>query len=1637
MPRRHRPHRTRRERLHRDPTHSPARGSRRRLLRGEHLEDRRLLAVSFEFNFLGGSSVGFNDPIVGVDYKAALEAAATRLGDDILHDATIELDVSSAPFNGTNVASATSNVGPVVSGGGFVHRVVPSKILGEGDLNGSEIDGTVDVFFFGSGDPYTYVLDPTEADEAGEIDFQAVMYHELAHMLGFTSNTHSDGRDDAGNGIITPGTWAPYDRFVSDLNGNRFINTDTNSPFVYQMDVTQWNAHSTGGAGPNAGLFFDGPIAKAVYGNRVPLYSPATFSLSSSVSHLDCENYPNGNYVFSPRTHVMCHVTVTGGSPQGLQLVEKAILADTGMMLREDVPPTITAPRNIAVEANTTNGFTGTNQAILDFLAEATAEDVFDPNPTIQHDKPTTLSLGDNIITFTATDLSGNTANTTAVITVNDTTAPSFSLTPTLSIHANTPLGATLEHPDLLELILSNASDIADDSLTVTADFDLFPVGTTNVTFTVTDDSENSSQASTTLTVTDGSLFITTLDDELDADPGSAPGDMSLREAIELANQNPDFTLLQFNAGLTGTISMDELLGSLQITAPTGIYGLGANDSVIDAQGQSRVLDISGSESDVVLSGLTISGGETQTAGQGGAGIRFNSSGKLSINASRIVDNTTSGDGATGAGIQMQQGELSILDSWFNSNLTSGETAGGGGIWSQSAVIIRASTLSGNSTEGTSSPGAGLQIAGGTLQLINTTISGNDTLNGDGAGIHGNNAIISVNNSTIANNSASNAGGGIALTAGGAASLTIHNSVIANNTDNGTAPDFTGTGVLIESEAVRYSLIGDNAGTTLAESQTADPTTGNLVGDGGASGVIDPMLLALSDHGGITPSQPPEPNSPLIDAGDPGFLPNSFEPLLQYDQRGAPYERVRTRLDMGAIEKLVPLQIDWQTPEDIAVGTALSATQLNASANIPGSFTYAPDAGTILGLGVNQTLTASFTPDDLQLYNPTDTTVTINVTSSTPNLTWDTPAAIFYGTPLSSTQLNATANISGEFIYTPAAGTVLNAGSTQQLQVTFNPTDSAFDSISESVTINVLKATPAVTWNDPAAIAIGTPLTGTQLNATSPVAGSFNYTPDFGAVLGLGNDQPLSTNFTPDNTNNFEITTAQVTIDVISTQDFGDAPAAYPVTLADNGARHLIGTLRLGATVDSESEGQASVDATGDGSDEDGIVQLANAITLPTADTRSGFEITASEAGKLDAWIDFNADGDWADPGEQIANNFNALAGNNLLSYMIPAGSNIGQTAARFRISSAGGLAPTGGAADGEVEDYMITLLDGSNLQDVAIELAGNQTNVFINNAELVAEIASIEILRLNTNSIRSLTLNGRDIDQQLIINIDEIGSFPASGLTVRGGGGSNTVRILGDDTALDLSNPLIVVEQFQTLDLTGSINQSITFDAATVTNMAPIDNQIMVLLNDGDALQFTDLADWTLDPASIVDDTFLQTAVHQVSNSIINVNPASLWQNFLRPSDVNRDHQVSTLDALLIINEIARRAYSDPITSVLFDPVATGNFPELYFDRSGNGVISTLDALQILNDLARSSGEGESIEIFAAPFASFPALQASPASHLQVSQPHRVAKAPEASSTAQAFPQAFQGNHRKDDRTASVDQLLADACFMDDLKAE
>jgi hypothetical protein len=79
----------------------------------------------------------------------------------------------------------------------------------------------------------------------------------------------------------------------------------------------------------------------------------------------------------------------------------------------------------------------------------------------------------------------------------------------------------------------------------------------------------------------------------------------------------------------------------------------------------------------------------------------------------------------------------------------------------------------------------------------------------------------------------------------------------------------------------------------------------------------------------------------------------------------------------------------------------------------------------------------------------------------------------------------------------------------------------------------VTQATPQITWNNPAAITLGTPLSATQLDATASVPGTFTYTPSAGTVLGPGAGQPLSVSFQPTDTTDYKDATANVTIDVV------------------------------------------------------------------------------------------------------------------------------------------------------------------------------------------------------------------------------------------------------------------------------------------------------------------------------------------------------------------------------------------------------------------------------------------------------------------------------------------------------------------------
>ena len=117
--------------------------------------------------------------------------------------------------------------------------------------------------------------------------------------------------------------------------------------------------------------------------------------------------------------------------------------------------------------------------------------------------------------------------------------------------------------------------------------------------------------------------------------------------------------------------------------------------------------------------------------------------------------------------------------------------------------------------------------------------------------------------------------------------------------------------------------------------------------------------------------------------------------------------------------------ITWATPAPIIYGTALSATQLDASSTLAGSFSYSPSAGTVLSVG-QHTLTATFTPTDTTHYTTATATVTLTVIPVTPSLTITaSPNPVFLSNPVTFT-----ATISS-FATTPTGTVTFYDGTTQ------------------------------------------------------------------------------------------------------------------------------------------------------------------------------------------------------------------------------------------------------------------------------------------------------------------------------------------------------------------------------------------------------------------------------------------------------------------------------------------------------------------------------------------------------------------------------------------------------------------------------
>ncbi|BAO45571.1 GEVED domain-containing protein [Thiolapillus brandeum] len=274
---------------------------------------------------------------------------------------------------------------------------------------------------------------------------------------------------------------------------------------------------------------------------------------------------------------------------------------------------------------------------------------------------------------------------------------------------------------------------------------------------------------------------------------------------------------------------------------------------------------------------------------------------------------------------------------------------------------------------------------------------------------------------------------------------------------------------------------------------------------------------------------------------------------------------------------------------------------------------------------------------------------------------------------------------------------------------------------------------------------------------------------------------------------------------VMST-DFGDLPDGYGTLLASNGAVHVFdatSTLYLGSCVDGEQDGIPGATDTGDDNaagspvagicsgtdDEDGVVFVQPWV----AGNNTDVTVTASAAGVLDAWADFNGDGDFADAGERIASGVSVAAGANVLTVAVPGTAIPGNIHTRFRLSSAGVPEPTGVAPDGEVEDHLVSLILSTDLMlEKAVSLT---TDVDGSGGYTLGDVVTFTLTLTNQGPNDATGVDVQDVIPDGYTNITNIS----------GGGiltGGNTINWLG----ISLNNGAVLSLSFDAT-LTGTGN--------------------------------------------------------------------------------------------------------------------------------------------------------------------------------------------------------------------------------------
>jgi CSLREA domain-containing protein len=325
----------------------------------------------------------------------------------------------------------------------------------------------------------------------------------------------------------------------------------------------------------------------------------------------------------------------------------------------------------------------------------------------------------------------------------------------------------------------------------------------------------------------------------------AAGGGCTLRAAIQEADATPEPDLIVLPGGtypltIEGDLEDDSTEGDLDISTDVTIVGAGAVSTLVAGAWPSNPDRLFHDLGTLTLSGVTLQGGAP-------SGVQSN-----------------------GGAIFVSGGVLNLADSVVTGN----SSPIGGGINNYGTATLTGVTISGNS----STIGGGIR-SDDPMTLTNVTISGNSATS-SGGGIHSSGGAQALNNVTVVGNVAdsddSGGGDGGGLSGLFAGAFELRNTLIGGNSDGSTTgnvrPDCSATVTSND-----HNLVRDPTGCA----GLASP--GDVIGQ-------DPLVGALADHGGATPTHALLPGSPAIDAGGADCAPN--------DQRGAP----RGTCDIGAYE---------------------------------------------------------------------------------------------------------------------------------------------------------------------------------------------------------------------------------------------------------------------------------------------------------------------------------------------------------------------------------------------------------------------------------------------------------------------------------------------------------------------------------------------------------------------------------------------------------------------------------------------------------------------------------------------------------------------------------------------------------------